>query len=357
MKIEQISTPTHETVMSCNDPESGLQAFIAVHDTTLGPSLGGCRMWKYDSAADALADVLRLSAGMTAKAALVGVPFGGGKAVIMGDPHTEKTPEKMRAFGRFVEALGGRYISAEDVGMSPADMMIAAQETSYMTGLPDGPLASGDPSPYTAELVFRCMKSALLQVFGASDLIGRRVAVQGLGHVGRSLAERLHQAGAQLIVADINAEATGWAAGTLGAEIADPQAIHRAEAEIFAPCALGGTLNAETIPEISAAIVCGSANNQLAVDADADRLAARGMLYCPDYVVNSGGLLSVAREALKVTDLDWTLRKLDTAAEKFSSLLAFAQQKSISPVDAADQMVEAILHEARQGPSKERNGT
>ena len=166
MKIEQISSPTHQTVMSCTDADSGLRAFIAVHDTTLGPSLGGCRMWHYDSAADALSDVLRLSAGMTAKAALAGVPFGGGKAVIMGDPRREKTPEKMRAFGRFVDALGGAYISAEDVGMSPADMVIASQETAYITGLPDGPWASGDPSPYTAELVFRCMKSAVKRFLG-----------------------------------------------------------------------------------------------------------------------------------------------------------------------------------------------
>lgn len=349
MNIERLHSQTHEQVLHCSDPASGLHAIIAIHDTTLGPALGGCRMWNYATAQDALSDALRLSAGMTAKSALAGVPFGGGKAVIMGDSRTKKTPEMMRAFGRFVESLDGRYYSGEDVGMTPGDMMHAARETRYIVGLPEGPFASGDPSPVTAELVFRCMKVAASGVFGADDLRGKCVAVQGLGHVGWALAELSHQGGARLVVADLNTAAVERARERMSARIVAPTEIHRAEADILAPCALGGVLNGHSIPEIRATLICGSANNQLA-DPELDQvLQSRGITYCPDYVVNSGGLISVAREALRIKDTSWVRQKLDAAEKTFAALMRQSRQNGLSPQAAADKMVARILEAARKG--------
>jgi len=348
MNIERIYSQTHEEVLHCKDPGSGLHAIIAIHDTTLGPALGGCRMWNYATAQEALSDSLRLSAGMTAKSALAGVPFGGGKAVIIGDSRTEKTPEMMRAFGRFVETLKGRYISGEDVGIGPEDMMQAARETNYIVGLPEGPFASGDPSPVTAELVFRCMKVAAAQVFGSADLSGRRVALQGLGHVGWALAELVHAAGARIVAADPNASAAERARMALNADIVAPEDIHRTATDILAPCALGGVLNAQTIPEIKAKLICGSANNQLSDPDLAQDLQDRGITYCPDYVVNSGGLISVAREALRIKDSDWMRQKLDVAEKAFASLMARSRRKGLLPLAAADKMVAQILEDARK---------
>lgn len=350
LKIERVYSKTHEKVLHCTDPDSGLHAFVAIHDTTLGPALGGCRMWNYPTAQEALADALRLSAGMTAKSALAGVPFGGGKAVIMGDSRIAKTPEMMRAFGRFVESLEGQYISGEDVGISPADMMLAAQETDHIVGLPEGQFASGDPSPITAELVFRCTKGAAAQVFGAERLDGRTVAIQGLGHVGMVLAHLLHRAGAQIVAADRNAEVVERARQELDAAIVAPEEIHRTQADILAPCALGGVLNARTIPEVRAKLVCGSANNQLTDRACAQALQDRGITYCPDFVVNSGGLISVAREALRIGDPGWTQRKLDEAEKTFAELMDRSRRTGVLPQEAADEMVAHILEKARKQP-------
>lgn len=346
MKIESIATQSHERVLYCSDEETGLRSYIALHDTTLGPGLGGCRMWDYATREEALADVLRLSAGMTAKAALAGMPFGGGKAVILGNAQRDKTPELMRAFGRFVDSLGGAFVTGEDVGMSPEDMQIAALETRYVSGLPTGRFAGGDPSPVTAEGVFRCMKVAAHQCFGTDDLSGRRVAIQGLGHVGMALAERLAAAGARLVVADLDAGATGRAAQVFGAEIVAPDRILQQQADIFAPCALGGALSLQSIPELSARMVCGSANNQLAGSGCSERLFERGILYCPDYVVNSGGLINVAREALRIEDPDWVEQKLAAAVETFRDLITRACLENRPPLDVADAMVAAILRRA-----------
>lgn len=350
MKIEQIHTPTHEKVLFCRDDASGLRAFIAIHDTTLGPSLGGCRMWRYDTAQEALADALRLSTGMTAKSALAGVPFGGGKAVILGDPKTGKTPEKMRAFGRFVEHLNGAYITSEDVGMTPRDLAYAAEETEYVVGLQTGRFATGDPSPVTADGVFRCMQVAAKTRLGSADLSGVTVAIQGLGHVGMVLAQMLNAAGARIVAADPNTDATRQAAQELRAEIVAPDDIPTVDAEIFAPCALGGSLNAKSIPTLKAKLVCGSANNQLAKPEDAQVLASRGILYCPDYVVNSGGLISVASEALKIEDLNWIERKLSSAVQTFAQLLVRADREHCLPLDAANGIVADILRTAPKRP-------
>lgn len=347
MNIRQIHSETHEKVMYCDDPHSGLRAFIAIHDTTLGPALGGCRMWNYDSDEAALADALRLSAGMTAKAALAGVPFGGGKAVIMGDSRTDKTPELMRAFGRFVETLNGAYISGEDVGISPADMMEAARETRHVVGLPEGPFASGDPSPVTADLVVRCMKVAAAQIFDSADLTGKRVAVQGLGHVGFVVADLALAAGARIVAADPNAQAVDRARRCLNAGIVSPDEVHRTGADIFAPCALGGILNRQTIPEIRARIVCGSANNQLARPECAQDLQDRGITYCPDYFVNAGGLISVAREALRIEDEAWTCQKLDEAEHTFAALMTESRRSGLLLQKVADRRVSETLSRAR----------
>jgi len=352
MHIEEISTRGHERVLFGTDEASGLRSFIALHDTTLGPGLGGCRMWNYDTVQEALADVLQLSEGMTAKSALAGVPFGGGKAVIIGDSKTQKTPELLRAFGRFVESLHGTFFTGEDVGMSPQDMLIAAEETQYVSGLTVGRHASGDPSPVTAEGVFLCMKVAAGLRLGSEDLAGLRVAVQGLGHVGMALAERVHEARARLIAADVNPDATCVAADKLNAEIVAPENIVQAAAEIIAPCALGGVLTDATVAQLRARIVCGSANNQLAIPAHAQMLFERDVLYCPDYVVNSGGLIIIAREVLKIEDESWTEEKLNAAVDTFRDLISEAHEANCPPLEVANAMVRNILSGAKADPPR-----
>ncbi len=286
----------HEAVTFASDAASGLRAIIAVHDRTAGPACGGVRMWPYANEAAALTDVLRLSRGMTLKTVMAGLPLGGGKAVILGDSRTDKSPALLRAFGRAVEGLGGRYIGAEDVGMSPADMAVIAAETAHVAGRGVAEGGSGDPSPLTALGVFEGIRAALRHATGSNDLSDARVAVQGLGHVGLDLCERLHAAGAALVVADLDQPRLAQAQVRFQAMVVAPHTIHRVGADVFAPCALGGVLNATTIPQLGARIVAGSANNQLATAADGARLAERGILYAPDYVINAGGIINVAAE-------------------------------------------------------------
>ena len=287
----------HEDVVFAHDPATGLRAIIAIHDTTLGPALGGCRIRDYASDDAALADVLRLSRGMSYKAALAGLPLGGGKAVILTAPGRPKTPAMMRAMGRAVERLGGRYVTAEDVGSTVADMDEVAKATAHVGGRAgDG----GDPSPFTARGVFLCLEAAVRHRLGR-DLAGVHVALKGLGHVGFALAGFLHAAGARLTVADIDAGRVAEAKRAFGAAVAPVEAIAALGADVFAPCALGGDLCAAAIPRLGAGIVCGAANNQLATAEDDIRLARRGVLYCPDYLVNAGGVISVARKPLGLT--------------------------------------------------------
>jgi leucine dehydrogenase len=285
---------SHEQVVFAHDPDSGLRAIIAIHDTALGPALGGCRIWDYASHEAALADVLRLSRGMSYKAALAGLPLGGGKAVVITAPGRPKTAAMMRAMGRAVDRLGGRYITAEDVGSSVADMDEVATATAHVAGRDtDG----GDPSPFTARGVFLCLEAAVRHRL-SRDLKGVHVAVKGLGHVGFALAGFLRGAGARLTVADIDAGRVARAREAFGAAAVPVQAIAAVEADAFAPCALGGDLNEKAIPRLRAGIVCGAANNQLAKPEDDVRLMRRGVLYCPDYLVNAGGVISVARRPL-----------------------------------------------------------
>ncbi|MEM8878241.1 MAG: Glu/Leu/Phe/Val dehydrogenase dimerization domain-containing protein [Pseudomonadota bacterium] len=282
---------THQTIQFVSDAASGLRAIIAVHDTTLGPALGGCRRWRYDTEQDALTDVLRLSAGMTLKNAAAGLDLGGGKAVILSDG-LEPSPDMWRAFGQAVDHLGGQYITAEDVGTGQTAVDLISETTTHVRGTSAKGL--GDPSPFTAEGVFAGIRAGAKHRFGADNLDGLTVAVQGLGNVGGGVAERAHQDGAQLIVADIDPAKTQDFADKLGATVASVDQIHTVSADIFAPCALGGGLNAETIPEIKALVVAGAANNQLAGDEDAERLRKHGILYAPDFIINAGGVISIA---------------------------------------------------------------
>ena len=289
----------HEAIHFIDEPSSGLRAIIALHSTTLGPAAGGCRRWQYASDAEAITDVLRLSRGMTYKNAIAGLPFGGGKSVILAHAAVPKTPELFRAFGRAVDELGGRYIAAEDVGISVDDMRTVREETPYVSGLPQsGESAGGDPSPWTALGVFLGIKVAVENRLDRESLDGLRVAVQGVGHVGLKLCKLLADAGAELIVADVNRENLRLAASTTTVTEISPRDILFADVDVLAPCALGNVLSAQTIPRIKASIIAGAANNQLSTEADGQRLMDRDILYVPDYVINAGGVISVAHEYL-----------------------------------------------------------
>lgn len=342
--LTRIDCTTHQEVYRVSDRDSGLEGVIAIHSTLSGPAAGGLRMRTYDGFDAALADVLALSRGMTYKNAAAGLPLGGGKAVILGDPRTEKTEAKLRAMGRAVAELDGRYWTAEDMGMSPDDLKVLAREADFVAGLAEGDFASGDPSPITARGVFNAMKIGAERQFGSADLGGKRVAVQGLGHVGWSLCEYLHKSGARLSVADPVAARVADAVAQFGAEAADPATIHAVEADIFAPCAIGGTLNADTVPAIKAAMICGAANNQLADMAIGDLLEARGILYLPDYVANGGGIINVATEILKIADREtFVAERLAQLERSMSGILLAAAQKGVSPARVADDTVDQVM--------------
>ena len=346
MQITEVAAPSHDRVVRVEDPATGLLGFIAIHSTALGPAAGGLRMRPYDSAAAALDDVLRLSRGMTYKNAAADLPLGGGKAVILGDPATAKTPALLEAFGRAIDTLGGRYWTAEDMGMSPADMAVIANTTRYVAGLATGDHASGDPSPVTARGIFQAIRTTARHRFGSPVLAGRRVAVQGLGNVGWHLCKVLKAAGADLIVADIDAERAAWAGQCLGADVAAPDQILGAKADILAPCAVGGILNADTIPGLRVGAVAGGANNQLASDADGDRLKARGILYAPDYVVNAGGIVNVATEILRIADRDaFVGDKLAALDATLDAIFRRAARRNLGPHRVADETVAAKLQD------------
>ncbi|MCY7295962.1 Leu/Phe/Val dehydrogenase [Alteromonas sp. a30] len=287
----------HKEVVFCNDEKSGLKAIIAVHNTNLGPSLGGCRMFPYASSEEALTDVLRLSKGMTYKAAMANLKQGGGKAVIIGDPRSDKSKEMFEVLGEFVQKLGGDYITAEDSGISVSDLQITAQKTEYVSGIKakftyDGSPADGNPAPGTAYGVFVGLKASVQ--YGLNrDLQGVKVAIQGLGHVGYRLARHLHEAGAELFVTDIYPEQLEKAQQEFGATIVEPQDIFGLDVDVFAPCALGAIINATTLPQIKAKVIAGAANNQLANESFGQALRKQGILYAPDYVINAGGIIDI----------------------------------------------------------------
>lgn len=331
----------HENVVFASDEKSGLSAIIAVHNTKLGPGLGGCRVWPYKTAGDALTDALRLSKGMTYKNALAGLDLGGGKAVIIADAKTDKTPAMMEAFGAHVDRLNGTYITAEDVGVAPEDMDSVARRTAHVRGTTATGL--GDPSPYTALGVFAGICAAAHHVFGSRDLKGKTVSLQGLGHVGFGLAELLHQAGAKLIVSDINQEAVSRAIGAFDAVAIGPEDAHKVSADIYAPCALGAAINHRTVPEIKAPIVAGAANNQLATAGDGLALRARGILYAPDYAINAGGVISIA--VARPGEGDTKVREKVLAIEEtLTRIFQRAEAEDRTPEQVADLIAEERLN-------------
>ncbi|WP_371379199.1 Glu/Leu/Phe/Val family dehydrogenase [Thalassotalea aquiviva] len=283
----------HEQVVYCSDEETGLKAIIAVHNTNLGPGAGGCRFWDYQNDEDALKDVLRLSRGMTYKNAMAGLKLGGGKAVIIGNPKQLKSEQLFKAFGRAVNNLNGRYYTAEDVNITPSDMAVVNQVTEFVSGL-EG--KSGNPGPFTALGTFLGIKAAVKFKLGKEDLNGIKVAVQGLGSVGYALCEKLHQAGAKLVVTDINEETLAKAKAELDAKVVGLDEIYSQDVDVFSPCALGATINDDTIAQLKAVIIAGCANNQLAENRHDKALYDAGILYAPDYVINAGGIINVALE-------------------------------------------------------------
>jgi len=282
----------YEQTVVCQDKESGLKAIIAIHDTTLGPALGGTRMWTYESEEAAFEDALRLAKGMTYKNAAAGLNLGGGKTVIIGDPRKDKNEAMFRAFGRFIQGLNGRYITAEDVGTTVADMDLVYSETDYVTGISPAFGSSGNPSPVTAYGVYVGMKAAAKEAFGDDSLEGKTVAVQGVGNVSYELCRHLHEEGAKLIVTDINQEAVQKAVEAFGAKAVDINDIYSVDCDIFSPCALGAIINDETIPQLKAKVIAGAANNQLKDPIHGDIIYEKGIVYAPDYVINSGGVNS-----------------------------------------------------------------
>ncbi len=337
--FDAIGTDTHEEVLFGYDHVSGLRTIIAIHSSALGPALGGTRFYPYASEEQALEDVLRLSRGMTYKSAAAGLDLGGGKAVIIGDPRTMKTERLLRAYGNIIDSLDGRYITAEDVGTTPTDMAMISRETQWVAGLPAELGGSGDPSPATARGVINAMRAVADHLWGTEDLHERHVAVQGVGKVGANLVERLAKAGATTTVTDVDDDALRLVAESFGSNIVGLNDIYDVECDIFAPCALGASLNAETIPRLRCAAIVGSANNQLATDGDADRLAEAGILYAPDFVVNAGGIINVA-----VGIGGYEVRRAATAIDNIqvavSDVLTAAKEHGINPHDAAVRVAQ-----------------
>lgn len=329
----------YEQLVFCQDKNSGLKAIIAIHDTTLGPALGGTRMWTYDTEEEAIEDALRLAKGMTYKNAAAGLNLGGGKTVIIGDPNKDKNPEMFRAFGRYIQSLNGRYITAEDVGTTEKEMDLIHMETDFVTGISPEFGSSGDPSPVTAFGIYKGMKAAAKEAFGTDVLEGRTVAVQGVGHVAYTLCDYLHKEGAHLIVTDINQEAVQRAVDNFGAKAVNPDEIYSVECDIYSPCALGGVLNDETLATIKAKVIAGSANNQLKTEKHGEIIHEKGIVYAPDYVINSGGVINVADE-LNGYNQERAFKKVEGIYDTLLHVFDISKQENIPTSVAADRMAE-----------------
>ena len=341
----------YEQVVFCQDKQSGLKAIIAIHDTTLGPALGGTRMWTYESEAAAIEDALRLAKGMTYKNAAAGLNLGGGKTVIIGDPRKDKSEELFRAFGRYIQGLNGRYITAEDVGTTVADMDLIHEETDYVTGISPAFGSSGNPSPVTAFGVYVGMKAAAKEAFGTDSLEGKVVAIQGVGNVAYTLCKYLHEEGAQLIVTDINKEAVQRAVEDFGARAVEPNEIYGVECDIYAPCALGATVNDDTIPQLKAKVIAGSANNQLKDTRHGDLIHEMGIVYAPDYVINAGGVINVADE-LYGYNHERAMKKVDQIYASIEKVIAISKRDGIPTYVAADRMAEERIEKMRNSRSQ-----
>jgi leucine dehydrogenase len=334
----------HESIHQFFDSKTGLRAIIAIHSTALGPAAGGCRMWQYDNEADATRDALRLSRGMTYKNAMAGLPLGGGKAVILANPESQPSDDLFRAFGRFVDSLGGRYITAEDVGISVDNMRQVKQVTDFVAGLPpEEGSAGGDPSPWTADGVYLGLLAAVKHRLGVDSLDKLRVAVQGVGKVGYDLCRQLHNAGASLVISDVNEKNLARARADFNARVVECEKILFEDVDVLAPCAMGAVLNASSIPEIKASVIGGAANNQLASEEDGNRLFDRNILYAPDYVINGGGITSVSLEYMRnKTEAD-VRAQIALIPERLADIFA-ASDKQQTPTNViADSMAEAIV--------------
>ena len=337
----------HEQVTMFSDPGSGLKAIIAIHDTTLGPACGGTRMWPYESETEALTDAMRLSQAMTYKSAAAGLHLGGGKGVIIGDPHSQKSEALMRAYGRFVDTLGGRYLTTTDVGTTGRDLEYVRQETKHVTGLPLTLGGSGDTSIMTGLGLYMGMKACAEEVWGNDGLRGRTVAVQGYGKVASHLCEHLMEEDAHIVVTDVY-EAAMDKARDMGLEVTSPDSILDVDCDIFAPCALGGVLNSKTIPQLRCRVVAGGANNQLLTEADGEELHRRGILYAPDYIVNAGGIINVEAELGDAGYSEERAReKTERIHEIMGSVIRTSQTQEISTAAAADHLAEERLNSVR----------
>lgn len=337
--FENPSFDEHEAVHTFFDKSTGLRAFVAVHSTHLGPSAGGVRFWRYDNSSDALNDVLRLSRGMSFKNAMAGLNLGGGKAVVMMPDGKFDRAMLFRAFGRMLNKTGGQYYTAEDVGMTPDDMREIKTQTDFVSGLEDGEAASGDPSPVTADGVFRCIELAVNRKYGAG-LNGVRVAIQGLGHVGMDVCRHLHSAGARLVVTDINESAVAQAVAQFDAQAVAPTEIYDMPMDVFSPCALGATLNEDTIPRLHAQVIAGAANNQLRVPHMGKVLHDKNVMYCPDYVVNAGGIINVAGEIEGQYSKAWVEKKLQGIVATLGEILDISEKTNRPTSDIADEMAK-----------------
>ncbi len=333
----------HEQVIFCRDVEAGLFGIIAIHDTTLGPAAGGCRMWPYISVDEALTDVLRLSQAMSYKNALAGLPLGGGKSVIMGDPKTDKTAELLTAFAGFVQGLGGQYHTAEDIGIDISDVQVLAQRCDYVFGLP----TSGSPFPFTAGGVLAGLKAAVKHKLGRDDLAGLKVAVQGIGNVGQVLCKNLHEAGAELIVTDVVPEAIAYAVDNFGAKAVAVEEIYAQDVDIFSPCAIGGILNDETIPQLKANIIAGAANNQLKETRYGQLLHDQGILYAPDYVINAGGMINASADIFGSYDADLAWQRVKGLFEATLQIFEMAEQEGRPTSEVADTLARQKIAAGR----------
>ncbi len=339
MLFETIAKTGHEEIVFCHNKDAGLRAIIAIHNTVLGPALGGTRMWPYATEQDAINDVLRLSRGMTYKAAVSGLNLGGGKAVIIGDPGKDKSEALFRAFGRFVNSLGGRYITAEDVGIDVNDMEHVFRETEFVTGVHQVHGGSGDPSPFTAYGTLQGLMAALQVKYGNEEVGKYSYSVQGVGHVGMEFVKLLRERGAKVWVTDMNQDAVRRAVDEYGCEAVGLDEIYDVPADVYSPTALGGTINENTIDRIKAKIICGAANNQLATDAIGDELQKRGVLYAPDYAVNAGGLMNVSLE-IDGYNRERAMRMMRTIYYNLGRIFEISARDNIPTYRAADHMAE-----------------
>ena len=345
--VEFMQANGHQELAVWTDTRVGLKAFIAIHDTTLGPSLGGTRIWPHPTDEAAIMDVLRLSKAMSYKSAAAGLPLGGGKGLIVADSDTDNTEAMFRSYGRFVESLGGRYITTEDVGANAQDMEWISYETKYVVGLSEAKGGSGNPAVVTGFGVYQGMRACAQEVWGDPSLEGKTVAMQGYGNVATSLADYLLKAGAKLVATDINEDARKRAAALHAVTVVEPDAIFDAECDIFAPCALGGAMNEQSIPRLKCAIVCGPANNQLAEGRDGNRLQRRGILYAPDYIVNSGGVTNVYYELGREYSREAAMAKTSEIFDAVTQVIGESKSQGVTTAEAADRIAEKRLESMR----------